>query len=146
MRRAINTFLSFVFFAGLACAGGPGADTDGTTTDAQAETFGSESWPQETGTSTYGESGTTFAGTETGPITGGEEFCSDGVAQPWEACDEGDPQNDGHYGGCAPDCELGPHCGDGVIDLGWEACDDGNREGGDGCPSDCGVSACGELF
>ena len=143
MRRFLVPLLSCAL---LACAGGPSLETDSTTTDAQPETFGSESWPEETGTSTYGESWTTHAGTETGPITGGEGWCSDGVQQPHEPCDDGDPQNDGHYGGCRADCELGPHCGDGVIDLGREACDDGNREGGDGCPSDCGVSACGELF
>jgi len=120
--------------------------TDSTSSGGWNETAVTEGWPEETGTSTYGGSSTTYDATETGPITGGEEFCSDGVEQPWEPCDDGDPQNDGHYGGCDPDCELGPHCGDGMIDLGWEACDDGNREGGDGCPSDCGVSACGELF
>ena len=142
--RHLPALLSCFF---LAC-GPVGADTE-SSTDATGTT-----WPSETesttggssSTSTSGGSASTYMATETGPITGAEEFCSDGVQQPHEPCDDGPVQNDGHYEGCRADCELGPHCGDGVIDLGWEACDDDNLKGGDGCPSDCGVSACGELF
>lgn len=132
-----------------ACNGEGFLETDGSTggsVTGWSETEDTDGWPPETGTTTTGEPTTSFPSTETGPISGGEEFCSDGVRQPWEPCDEGEVQNDGRYGGCRSDCELGPRCGDGAIDLGWEACDDGNNEGGDGCPSDCGVSACGELF
>lgn len=143
--ETMRLLLSLCLFAS-ACAGeSPSILSESSSSGGWRETEATEGWSEETSTTSGGGS-TSFMATETGPITGAEEFCSDGVQQPWEPCDDGNPQNNGHYNGCRSDCELGPHCGDGVIDLGWEACDDGNREGGDGCPSDCGVSACGELF
>jgi cysteine-rich repeat protein len=44
--------------------------------------------------------------------------------------------NLGEYGGCGPDCQAGPHCGDNVIDTPYEQCDDGNTATHDGC-SNC---------
>lgn len=122
-------------------------------TGAEADsTSGSGALPGETTGGVYstGEmppptSSTTYVDTETGPITGAEEWCSDGLREPAEECDDGPLYNDGSYGGCRPDCTRGPHCGDGILQLGHEACDDGNNEGGDGCPSDCGLVACEEL-
>ncbi|MBZ5708209.1 hypothetical protein [Nannocystis pusilla] len=49
--------------------------------------------------------------------------CGDGLL--WigeEACDFG-PGNVGSYGGCTPECELAPYCGDGDVDAGHEECD-----------------------
>lgn len=74
---------------------------------------------------------------ETDPNTSAPSFCSDGLREPWEECDDGNLE--GGYGGCEPDCTRGPHCGDGVIDEGYEICD------GPGCPVDCGLAACEEI-
>ena len=56
--------------------------------------------------------------------------CGDGVVQSdaGEQCDTG--INDGSYGGCMPDCSLGPYCGDGVVQPEYEQCDDGNQDVG----------------
>lgn len=56
--------------------------------------------------------------------------CGDGVVQAdlGEACDDG--INAGEYGGCAPDCQLGPYCGDGVVQPEFgESCDEGSANG-----------------
>lgn len=50
-------------------------------------------------------------------------ICGDGVKQDNEECDDG--VNDGGYGECAPDCVLGPRCGDGVVQAEQEQCDAG---------------------
>jgi cysteine-rich repeat protein len=44
--------------------------------------------------------------------------------------------NVGAYGGCAPGCVIGPHCGDTLVQAGFEECDDGNDAVKDGC-SNC---------
>ncbi|XXX73473.1 hypothetical protein WMF30_38110 [Sorangium sp. So ce134] len=44
--------------------------------------------------------------------------------------------NDGGYGECGADCQLGEHCGDGVV-QGPEECDNGNNRDGDDCGSGC---------
>lgn len=75
---------------------------------------------------------------ETDPNTSAPEFCSDTIREPWEECDDGKLL--GGYDGCEPQCKRGPHCGDGVIDVGHEVCD-----GGEGCPLDCGVKGCEEI-
>lgn len=49
--------------------------------------------------------------------------CGDGVATADEACDL-PTGNTGAYGGCNPDCTLGPFCGDGFRQRG-EQCDNG---------------------
>lgn len=54
-----------------------------------------------------------------------------------EKCDDGGDKNTGGYGGCNPDCTLGPRCGDKTIDEPTENCDDGNAVSGDGCSSLC---------
>jgi cysteine-rich repeat protein len=63
-------------------------------------------------------------------------FCGDGIIDATfrEQCDDG--INDGSYGGCTPECLLGPRCGDGDTN-GDEQCDDGNRRSGDGCNVNC---------
>lgn len=48
--------------------------------------------------------------------------CGNGVVEGPEVCD--DAVNDSSYDGCAIGCRsLGPHCGDGVTDVGFELCD-----------------------
>lgn len=49
--------------------------------------------------------------------------CGDGLQQPGEACDLGPANHPSKYGGCTPECTLGPHCGDGHTDAPDEACD-----------------------
>jgi fibro-slime domain-containing protein len=50
--------------------------------------------------------------------------CGDGVAAGDEACDDGKKNGEG-YGHCSKNCELGPRCGDGVVDPDNEKCDNG---------------------
>lgn len=53
-----------------------------------------------------------------------------------EQCDDG--TNSGGYGHCAPDCTLGPRCGDHVLQAKQgKQCDDGNLVNRDGCARDC---------
>jgi cysteine-rich repeat protein len=62
--------------------------------------------------------------------------CGDGIVAGVEECDDG--MNTGGYGGCTPDCSLGPRCGDRVTQgSAGEECDDGNRLDGDTCTADC---------
>jgi cysteine-rich repeat protein len=61
------------------------------------------------------------------------EQCDDGIKNGPEECDDG--ILDGSYGGCTPQCKLGPHCGDGIVN-GPEECDHGTN--GDGiCSPEC---------
>jgi len=50
-------------------------------------------------------------------------FCGDGFHQPGEECDNGVKNHPSAYGGCTPECILGPRCGDGTTDKPYEACD-----------------------
>ena len=108
-------------------------------------------WAESTTTAVPETSSSSGTGTTTGPVyestgivsetdpnTSAASFCSDGIREPWEECDDG--KLEGGYGGCGPGCTRGPHCGDGVIDKGHEICD------GPGCPDDCGLAACAEIF
>lgn len=64
--------------------------------------------------------------------------CGDGLVQSeyGEECDDG--VNTGGYSGCAPDCLLGPHCGDGAVQSEHEECDDGVNAGEyGGCATGC---------
>lgn len=94
----------------------------------------SDTGPSET----TGPTSTTWIPGETDPNTTAPAFCSDTIREPWEGCDDG--KFEGGYDGCLPGCVRGPHCGDLVIDVGHEVCD-----GGEGCPLDCGLSACEEI-
>ncbi len=71
--------------------------------------------------------------------TNPDDYCGDGLLDVvfGEECDLGKQRNVGGYGGCLPNCRLGPRCGDGILDCGYEACDDGNRLGNDGCEINC---------
>ena len=67
--------------------------------------------------------------------------CDDGVVQaPQEQCDEGAGSglNDGGYGECDNQCQLGGFCGDGIVTKPQEVCDDGvNDEFYGSCTPDC---------
>ncbi len=70
-------------------------------------------------------------------------YCGDGQADGTfgEECDDG--VNDGSYGGCTSDCQIGPHCGDGIVN-GNEECDDGVNDGTT-CAPDCTLAGfCGD--
>ncbi len=55
-----------------------------------------------------------------------KSVCGDGIVTPDEACDLGAANNTGAYGGCNPDCTMGPYCGDSVVQAAdGEQCDDG---------------------
>jgi cysteine-rich repeat protein len=54
-----------------------------------------------------------------------------------EECDDGDGNNTGGYGKCAPGCVYGPYCGDDRVQSAFEQCDDGNNRNADGCSSAC---------
>ncbi len=80
------------------------------------------------------------------------DLCGDDVVSSQEVCDQGSNNGEGDgsaYGGCAADCTLEPHCGDGVVDTEFgETCDDGLNLGGavSACAPGCqGLgSACGD--
>ncbi len=69
-------------------------------------------------------------------------ICGDGVLTGNEACDLGTENginlNTGAYGGCIPDCQLAPFCGDGVVQSQYgEQCDDGSNATPYGSQSGC---------
>jgi fibro-slime domain-containing protein len=75
------------------------------------------------------------------------DSCGDGIRTRFEFCDDGAGQNTGEYGHCNDTCtELGPHCGDGVVQDEFEDCDNGENLGGvNGCNPDCsGGPYCGD--
>lgn len=63
--------------------------------------------------------------------------CGDGILTAAEECDDG-IYNAVGYNLCAPDCTLGPNCGDGVLDVPYEECDDGVNAGDSECTPWCG--------
>ncbi len=76
--------------------------------------------------------------------------CGDGIVAGDETCDDG--VNDGSYGGCEPDCTIGPFCGDNVLQAANEECDDGvnlanySFTGTPGCAPGCVLGAyCGDA-
>ncbi len=141
------------------------ASSDGSTSEAPAETTGGPG-----------------AGSSSGPETtdGGEPGCGDGVLDPGEECDDGAANSDeaactsactlascgdgllhvgveicdhgddnGGYGACREDCAgLGPHCGDGVMQDAFEDCEPAAIEGeGGGCLTSCRWAAsCLEII
>lgn len=66
--------------------------------------------------------------------------CGNGILEANEVCD--DVQNDGRYGGCLRCEELGPRCGDGVIQPAFELCDDGLLNG---TPNSCNQTCNGQT-
>lgn len=73
------------------------------------------------------------------PTTGGLP-CGDGIAEPWEMCDDG---NKDETDECLNNCEPAK-CGDGKVWTGVELCDDGNEEETDACLNDCRGASCGD--
>ena len=71
--------------------------------------------------------------------------CGDGKIEPPEQCDDGELDNNGEYGGCAPSCIYAPHCGDGMKN-GPEECDDGILDSSyGGCTPQCKLGPhCGD--
>jgi cysteine-rich repeat protein len=54
--------------------------------------------------------------------------------------------NDGSYGGCTPDCQLGPYCGDNILQTEHgEICDDGLNLGGDASSCSPGCQSFGAF-
>ncbi len=71
-----------------------------------------------------------------------ESVCGNEVVTPDEACDLGEDENTGEYGGCNEDCTLAPYCGDGDVEPGEEDCDNGTNvstygQGGNACAPGC---------
>lgn len=78
--------------------------------------------------------------------------CGDGIVAGDEVCDDG-AENGAGYGFCGVDCELGPRCGDGVLDPDSpEQCDNGLNldaydTGDDACAPGCVLPPrCGDGF
>jgi cysteine-rich repeat protein len=86
-------------------------------------------------TGSSGDPGTTGAVT-----TGPAPVCGDGVVDPGEACDDGNPDDTDD---CLQGCVLAA-CGDGKVHTGVEACDDGNDVDDDGCSNLCVLATCGD--
>lgn len=59
--------------------------------------------------------------------------CGDGMLDPGELCDDGNPLNHDACVECAPAA-----CGDGFLQIGIEQCDQGNLMGGGACGPMCG--------
>ena len=59
--------------------------------------------------------------------------CGNGVTDPGEQCDDGNPNNGD---ACLDTCQSAS-CGDGFVWTGVEQCDDGNNINGDGCSATC---------
>lgn len=66
-------------------------------------------------------------------------FCSNGLPEPGEACDDG---NDVNNDACTNVCTL-PVCGDGIVQAG-EECDDQNGVNDDDCSDACALPVCGD--
>lgn len=95
--------------------------------------------------------GSGSAGTSASDLACVEPVCGDGVVMAPEDCDDGMLGNDGHYGGCNPDCTYAPYCGDTVIDAaGGEECDTAPANFATGeraCTPGCRVAPyCGDGF
>ena len=69
------------------------------------------------------------------------ELCGNGVSDPGEECDDGNPDD---CDGCDGDCRLSTTCGNGIV-CGAEQCDDGNLLDGDCCTSACAFAAAQSL-
>jgi cysteine-rich repeat protein len=79
----------------------------------------------------------------TAPEDAAVDLCGNGVLDPGEQCDSGDPAG---ANGCGPDCRWEALCGNGIVE-GDEVCDDGNNISGDGCRSDClSDETCGNML
>ncbi len=68
--------------------------------------------------------------------------CGNGVPEPGEECDDGNPSNND---GCTNACTIAK-CGDGFQWFGHEDCDDGNTSNNDACTNTCKMAQCGDGF
>lgn len=66
------------------------------------------------------------------------KICGNGIVSPPETCDPPDGTD------CAANCQAAG-CGNGLVEEG-ETCDDGNTEDGDNCPSTCVIESCNANF
>jgi fibro-slime domain-containing protein len=94
-----------------------------------------------------GTNATTYGGASKvcGPGCVIAPYCGDGIVSNGEACDEGATNGNG-YGHCTTACQLGPRCGDSLLQAGsGEQCDDGVNNGStaDKCTATCTLK-CGD--
>ncbi|MEZ4453581.1 MAG: vWA domain-containing protein [Nannocystaceae bacterium] len=126
---------------GSSSESGTESDSDTTTMGGSNSNSDSNSGTETTTASTSDTDGTTMNVTDSDTEGG----CGNAMLDPGEICDDG--VNDGAYDGCMPGCmELGPHCGDGVVEEGAELCDDGNNIDDDACSNACGADKCKEIM
>jgi len=118
---------------------GTDSDTDSTTT-AGTNSMSDSNSSTETTTGPSTDTDVTATDSDTDVPA-----CGNSQLDPGEVCDDG--VNDGAYDGCMPGCmEIGPHCGDGVVEDGAELCDDGNDVDDDACSNACGADKCKEIM
>ncbi|MCP5467665.1 MAG: DUF4215 domain-containing protein [Deltaproteobacteria bacterium] len=86
--------------------------------------------------------GTDVDPSDTGADDPNNPFCSDGILQQDEECDDGNLINGD---GCENDCTItvSESCGNGIVDQG-EECDDGNDIDNDDCTNACTNPSCGD--
>lgn len=118
-------------------------ETDGPVEDTSTSATGLDTEPSTTGDTDTSSSSTGGDPTSGGATTGSTSMnvttddgttsdvaeCGDGFVDAGEECDDGDLNNDGGYGGCALDCTLQPHCGDGKHQPEFgEPCDPSDKD------------------
>lgn len=69
------------------------------------------------------------------------DTCGDGMVDPGEACDDGNPDD---TDACLTTCERA-RCGDGRVQQGVELCDPGSFPDSGVCTADCTVGTCGDA-
>ncbi|MCA9689659.1 MAG: hypothetical protein KC636_08615, partial [Myxococcales bacterium] len=114
--------------------GEPGSGDFPTSTDAQPPT----------GTDSDSSTGTATTTDDDGDTdTEDEPYCSNGVIDPGEECDDG--LENSSDGACTLSCTKAT-CGDGLLWTGHETCDDGNDDNSDACVVGCVPASCGDGY
>lgn len=116
------------------------ATTSGTTESPTTEGPGSDSDSDSSSSSSTSSTSTTTGADPT--TTGVEAVCGNGVVEPGEECDDGNPYDDD---ACVAGCKHAI-CGDKLRQMGVEECDDGNESDADWCTNECKLAFCGDGF